>query len=161
MADWISLSRIAMAGLIWIWPREPLWLVAWMAAAGVSDVLDGWIARRQTARTRGEWLDPLCDKIFVASLIALVAVIYKPELWLVGLILTREALQAILVVLVRPGFDFRSAWIGKATTVVQFLAVLAILFAPAGRIPLSVGAAVLGGISTVYYFMRGSGSRRV
>jgi len=44
-----------------------------LVLAGISDVLDGWAARRRSTAGqisephRGDWLDPFCDKVFVAG----------------------------------------------------------------------------------------------
>lgn len=156
MADALTLSRIAMAGLIWAWPGEPWWIIAWMGAAGISDVLDGWFARRRGGPSRGEWLDPLCDKIFVASLMALLVVNYPVPLWVMALIGAREIVQALMALLLPlgKGFDFKSATIGKAATVVQFVAMLCILFAPDWVIPWAIASAAVGLASVAYYIVR-------
>jgi cardiolipin synthase len=163
IADLVTLSRLVMAGLIWIRPSDPIWILAWMAAAGVSDVLDGWLARGRTRRTWGEWLDPLCDKVFVASLIVLLVMTYSVEFWIWILIGARELAQLLFLPLLpwAKGFDFRSTWIGKAATVAQFLTLTCVMFAVEWVIPLAALTAAIGLISVAQYFMRHLRSRKV
>ncbi|HEU4533954.1 MAG TPA: CDP-alcohol phosphatidyltransferase family protein, partial [Polyangiaceae bacterium] len=73
----MSLSRIGLGGALWLVEPRPLPLLALMGAAALSDLLDGWMARRARGGAppppgggRGAWLDPLCDKAFVLSFVA-------------------------------------------------------------------------------------------
>ncbi|OGQ14161.1 MAG: hypothetical protein A2138_27825 [Deltaproteobacteria bacterium RBG_16_71_12] len=162
LANTLTLVRVPLAAALWLWPREPWFLVAVMAAAALSDVVDGALARRLDPSVRhdphnpGAWLDPLCDKIFVASLVALVVVHHTPPLSLALLVLVREALLLPLVVawalVWRPRgrrVDFRAVWAGKLTTVLQFAAVAAMLFAPAALNVVAPLAALFGALSVV------------
>ena len=72
--------------------------VALLAAAGSSDVLDGWLARRRGETTRlGRWLDGTVDGLVLgaAALGALHA--GKAPTWLVGLIVLRYATPWLLI----------------------------------------------------------------
>ncbi|HVR86819.1 MAG TPA: CDP-alcohol phosphatidyltransferase family protein, partial [Planctomycetota bacterium] len=142
-----------------------------MALAGITDVLDGWLERRQR-RKRGEipgpvesmgaWLDPLCDKIFMISLLFAITAARALPLWLVPLIALREILQTLVAVGTkavpalrgRLRFKFGANVLGKATTVAQFLAIGAILLDKPGRIPLALAAAGLGLGAVVVYVRR-------
>jgi phosphatidylglycerophosphate synthase len=83
----LTLSRLPMAALVWLVAPWAWALGLLMATAALSDMLDGWFARRMRARRkahglptrglgekggRGAWLDPLCDKAFVISVVAAV-----------------------------------------------------------------------------------------
>jgi phosphatidylglycerophosphate synthase len=137
-----------------------------MALAGLTDVLDGALARRgrrkagrERERDAGAWLDPLCDKIFVVSALLAVAVAFRPPLWLLPLVAARELAQVPLLGYLRlrgvvRAFDFRAAVVGKLGTVLQFAAVAAILFRHPSQVPLAVAAGAAGLASAVYYFVR-------
>jgi phosphatidylglycerophosphate synthase len=162
----LTLLRIPLAALVWVKPGCAPCTLTLMVIAGVSDVLDGALARwvrrregREGERDAGAWLDPLCDKIFVVSALLSVFVSLRPPVWMVLLIAARELAQVPLVAFLRfrgvvRTFDFRAALIGKLATVLQFGAVAAILFRHPSQAPLAVAAGVLGLASSLYYFLR-------
>jgi cardiolipin synthase len=142
-----------------------------MVLAGTTDILDGWLERRQREK-RGEaqgpvesigaWLDPLCDKIFMISLLTAITVARSLPLWLVPLVALREILQTLVAIGAkalpalrkRLHFKFGANVLGKATTVAQFLAIGAILLNQPGQIPLALAAACLGLAAVVVYVRR-------
>ena len=157
----LTLSRLLMAGGVWFAPSSPALLLALMAAAAVSDMLDGWLARRLgSAGGAGVWLDPLCDKVFVLSALAAVWVARRPPLWVLPVIGARELLQAFtwLIFRKRHRFEFRAALIGKLATVLQFAAVALILLGGPGVIPVSLAAGVAGTVAALYYGTRSCAS---
>lgn len=167
----LTLSRVPMAALAWLRPSDPVFILGLLAAAGLTDVLDGWLERRQRRR-RGEavgaggsigtWLDPLCDKIFIVSVVVAVTVAHGLPLWIVPLIALREILQTLIVgarplvpVLrrrLRP--RFRANVLGKLTTVSQFATIAAILFDKPGQTALVGATAALGLVAVVVYVRR-------
>lgn len=63
------------------------------AAAGVSDALDGFLARRLDAITRlGAFLDPIADKALVVAIFLTLGSMERVPLWLVFLIVFRDIL---------------------------------------------------------------------
>jgi phosphatidylglycerophosphate synthase len=114
-----------------------VWPFAVLAAAAATDVLDGWIARRSGADPAGtgSWLDPICDKLFVGAVLAALYFQQRVPLGLLALIVTRELLQVPMVLVYRVSgtlrrwlqYDFRASLFGKAATVMQFLAVSALI----------------------------------
>ena len=92
----LTLSRIAVVPLILVgMAYESKWscLAAGVlfALAGVTDLLDGWLARRENLVTSiGKLLDPLADKILVCSvLIMLVQMAWIPG-WVAIVIICRD-----------------------------------------------------------------------
>jgi len=177
LANSLTLIRIPMAALLWLHPENHFWIAGMVAAAALSDVLDGRVARfvrdRRQARGAdpgrigqayaiGSWLDPLCDKTFVLSTLAVIAYGLSPSVWLVVLIATREIALAPLALLyglstwlrAQIRFDFRAGAIGKLATVAQFLAVTSLLFYQALAWPTAIAAAALGAIAAIYYLQR-------
>ena len=166
----LTLSRLPLAGLVWLSPLSPVYVLGLMAAAGATDVADGWLERRLLARqgrsldtpTIGIWLDPLCDKIFALSVLAAVAAARRPPLWLLPLVVTREIIQGLAVlawrlvpaVRARLRYRFRSAALGKAATASQFLAIAAMMSAPRFQAPLAVVTGVLGAWAGLFYVRR-------
>ncbi|WP_420633876.1 CDP-alcohol phosphatidyltransferase family protein [Candidatus Palauibacter sp.] len=133
LSNLLSLSRIPL-GLAFIAVEDPGLMAVLVAAAGATDVLDGFIARVSGTRSQiGLLLDPLCDKLFV--LLALAGFLAGGGLdWASFLILILRDLYtagsyflARLVSLIIP---FRPRWPGKIATGLQFLTLLALIFDP-------------------------------
>lgn len=137
----LSLSRIPLGGVFWaalgLGAAHIVLPFGVLAAAAVTDVLDGYFARRSGADPSGtgSWLDPICDKLFVASVLAALYVQRSVPLETLGLIVTRELLQLPMAFIYRTNetlrrwlrYDFRASWLGKGATVAQFLAVSALI----------------------------------
>src|SRR5262249_16414953 len=72
-------------------PCDLLWAAVVYSAAALTDLIDGWLARRMgVVSVLGKFLDPLADKLLVmASLIYMVPMGRIPE-WAVALLLARE-----------------------------------------------------------------------
>jgi cardiolipin synthase len=167
----LTISRIPLAALVWVRPLDPAWVLGLMLVAGLTDVLDGALERRRrlkmdpahrNAPSVGVWLDPLCDKIFIVSLLAAVTVPRHLPLWLIPLIGLREILQAIVLLVVKPlpGFRqrlrprFRANVLGKLATVAQFATIGSILLDGPAKIPLAIATGALGLIAVGVYVLR-------
>jgi phosphatidylglycerophosphate synthase len=161
--------RLPLGVLFVFVAARPVAALAVLAAAAFSDMIDGWVARRMRPHGawgphRGDWLDPLCDKIFVALAMLGLALAHRPPVGIVALALTREWLQVVAFAVFkavpalrqRP-YNYRAHPIGKATTVVQFLAALALLLGSALVAPLAALAAALGLASVAVYVNRARG----
>lgn len=152
---------------------RPTAALAVLVVAGLTDAFDGPLARRRKIRTgaqqtgsRGDWLDPLCDKIFMGLVVAGLVLAQRPPLLLLLLLVARELLQLVALAVMRltPGlrrvrYDFRAHPIGKAATVAQFLTVgLLVVAHPAAWMAAWMAAwtaAGLGVAALVVYIHRG------
>jgi len=95
--------------------------------AGVSDALDGFIAKRWNMESElGAYLDPLADKLLIVSVFVAMAAIGSLPLWLVTVVVTRDLLiiaAVLLAWLMNHPVAIRPFQISKATTFAQiFLA---------------------------------------
>ena len=111
--------------------------LATFVAAGITDVLDGVIARRFGQKTSiGTVLDPLADKLLMVTSIVILSL---PQMgfpntfprWLTILLISKDVLMmlvALIIVLMVGWRFFKPSVYGKATTVLQMLTVLAVLF---------------------------------
>ena len=100
--------------------REDLWAVALLAVSGLTDFLDGWIARRfhQTSRL-GQILDPIADRLYTFAILLGLALREIVPWWLVALLVARDAMMAIVIGpgLRRRGFvNLPVHFLGKAAT---------------------------------------------
>lgn len=167
LPDALSLSRIGLAfSLIFAWQSKRA-VIAIAIVAGVTDVLDGWAARwvrsreqkERAASSHGDWLDPLCDKIFVVSWLAATWALMRPPWQMVALLSMRELLLLVGMLahaLVIPGrpIKFRANRLGKLTTCLQFAAILSLLAeARSLAMVLAAAAAVAGMAAAIGYVL--------
>ena len=123
----LSLLRLAAAPLTaWLIleGRDTAALLLF-AAAGLSDGLDGFIARHWRLTSRfGAWLDPAADKLLmILCFLALLQVGVAPW-WLVLLVLLRDgciALGWLLVRLLALPVKVEASRLGKISTLMQIL----------------------------------------
>jgi CDP-diacylglycerol--glycerol-3-phosphate 3-phosphatidyltransferase len=94
-------------------------------AAAVTDLLDGYLARRwKQVTTVGTLLDPIADKLLIsAALISLVEIRLLPA-WLVILIISREfAVSGLRSIAAAEGFTIAAGELGKSKMMFQVVAV--------------------------------------
>lgn len=96
----ISLVRIALiiVFVVLLVRREDAWAIAALAVAGVSDFLDGYLARRlgQTSPL-GRVLDPAADRLLTAAVVVGLAWRDIIPWWLVALLLARDVMVGIVL----------------------------------------------------------------
>ncbi|MDQ1307095.1 MAG: hypothetical protein QG671_2927 [Actinomycetota bacterium] len=100
-------------------PQADGWAIALLVVSGITDWLDGYLARRWNQITRvGQLLDPIADRLYIlATLFGLLLRDIIP-LWLVILLVSRDVLMAVvLAALKRRGITGLPVhFIGKAAT---------------------------------------------
>lgn len=164
MPSLLTLVRLPLGLLLWVAPGHLAWVLSLMVAAAVSDLLDGWAARRLglPPENLGAWLDPLCDKFFVVNAILAVWFVHAPPWWMAVVASARELLLLPLVIakVLLPSLrnryvPFRAKLLGKATTVAQFGLFAAVLSGSRGAwAPFAVLSGVLGAAASVQYTVR-------
>ena len=110
----------------------PAIAAAVFALAALTDGLDGYIARsRQAVTTFGKVMDPVADKLLIAA--ALISLISLDRLapWVAMVIIAREfAVSGLRIAAGQQGVVIPASPLGKAKTVAQVSAVLALIAAP-------------------------------
>ena len=134
----ITALRAAVVPVLLLYPLFPgefgSTVMAWIfIVAAVSDLVDGWLARRGQQVTHiGVLLDPLADKLLVSTaLIVLLAMerIPEPATWMVVVIIGRElAVTGLRGIASAGGQIVAASGLGKLKTVAQNIAVGALLF---------------------------------
>jgi len=128
---------------------EYLTVLGLFALAGLSDGLDGYLARRYDWRTPlGALLDPLADKLMLVGVYLVLAWSGGLPLWLVSLVVLRD------VVIISGALAYRHhcknltmepTWISKANTLFQILlGLVAILAASTAALPTWVLYTLIG-----------------
>lgn len=114
--------------------------------SGITDFLDGFVARRFNQVTElGKALDPVADKLTQGALIVALTTRYPVMLWLVGLFVVKEGFMLVMdLIFLRKGKKLDGAmWFGKVCTATLYLVMFVLILFP--QIP-AAGAHVLIGI---------------
>ena len=105
------------------------WALIVFVLAGITDVLDGLIARRAGQRTRlGAWLDPMADKLLLVSMFLVLTapldMANRLPIWLTVLVISRDVLIVLTVAVVNLAIErrvFYPSRLGKAATLIYVL----------------------------------------
>lgn len=101
------------------------------AVAGVSDAVDGFLAKRFKWETElGAYLDPLADKLLIVSIFIALGVTAKLPSWLVIAVVSRDLLIVIAVILswlLNHPTPMRPIVVSKANTVAQIVLAAVVL----------------------------------
>jgi cardiolipin synthase len=92
------------------------------AAAGISDAVDGWLARRQGGTALGAALDPLADKTLMVGMYVTLAAIGALPSWIAILIVFRDIVivgGVVLLWMYGHGAAIRPIFISKFNTALQ------------------------------------------
>jgi cardiolipin synthase len=107
------------------------WALGILAAAAISDALDGMLARRLGQKSAvGAYLDPIADKLLLSSSFFMLALEHKIRWWLAILVLGRDVLMLLTaaVILLAVGYvSFPPSIWGKLTTAFQILMVFLVI----------------------------------
>ncbi len=112
-----------------------IWGVSLFLGAALTDLLDGYLARRRKQiTTLGRLLDPIADKLLISSaLISLVQLGIAPA-WMVAIILGREfAVSGLRSIAASEGFQIGVSTLGKGKMVLQVAAVTGLILGQANR----------------------------
>lgn len=130
----LTVSRFALTGLFLaaIFARFP-WnetvALALFTAAGITDALDGRIARARGLITNfGILMDPLADKILTCSAFIAFVELRQIEAWMVVIIVGRElAITGLRLLAASRNMVLAAEGFGKHKTISQIVAIVAIL----------------------------------
>ena len=134
----LTMLRIAvvpvMLAMPWLMSESGSNFLAWLyIVASITDIIDGWLARRGGLVTEvGKLLDPLADKMLVATSLIMLVSVGRIEPWaafMVVVIVGRElAVTGLRGIASAGGKVMAASWQGKAKTLSQNVAISALLF---------------------------------
>jgi cardiolipin synthase len=139
-ANQITLLRMLLipAFVILVIYNELGWALVVFATAGITDAVDGLIARRAGQKTSlGAWLDPMADKLLLVSAFIVLTVpglglTNRLPVWLTALVISRDVLIVVTVAIVNLAVGrrtFRPSVFGKVATGTYIVtAVMAMLY---------------------------------
>jgi cardiolipin synthase len=158
VANMITILRFLLVPAVIYWLLTGEWRLAFAGflIAGISDGVDGFIARRFNQRSKlGGYLDPMADKLLLVSVFVVLGVLGELPLWLVIAAVSRDGLivgAVIVSFLMGSPVDMKPLMVSKANTAVQIVLVAVVLAEHAFALdigPIRELLIVLSGLLTV------------
>jgi cardiolipin synthase len=128
LANWLTASRIFLIPFfITMLLQDRIWLAltAFLAAA-ITDMLDGYIARRTKTTTLGRFLDPAADKLMLVSAYVILPIIDRIPVWVAAVVVSRDVILTLgygVTYLTWGSAKITVRPLGKMTTLVQIIGV--------------------------------------
>lgn len=130
----LTLARVFMIPIVLYFlsrgtPRDCLYASLVYGLAAITDALDGWLARRQgLVSVLGKFLDPLADKLIVASTLVWLVGMGRIAPWAVALLIMREiTVTALRSIASSEGLVIAAGEGGKAKTALQMIGILCLI----------------------------------
>jgi CDP-diacylglycerol--glycerol-3-phosphate 3-phosphatidyltransferase len=132
-----ALSVLRLLGVpLFLWlllgPEADRWAVAVLMVSGVTDWLDGKLARWLDQSSRlGALLDPAADRLYIVSTLVALSLREIVPVWMVALLLGRELVLGIMLLVLRSyGYPpLQVHYLGKAATLLLLYAFPGLLLA--------------------------------
>jgi CDP-diacylglycerol--glycerol-3-phosphate 3-phosphatidyltransferase len=131
----ITLLRILLIPVfVWLYleptPERAFWAGLIFAAAAFTDFLDGYLARRSGQITNlGKLLDPVADKLLIASGLILLVQVQQVAVWLAIVMISRELIvTGARAVAAKEGFIVPADSLGKFKVIGQIGGILCLIF---------------------------------
>ncbi len=118
--------------------RRPGWALLVFCLASLTDLLDGFIARTQGPTRLGAFLDPVADKLLLTSAFVTLTYLKLIPFWITAMVVSRDFVISVgvLVIHVAGGTVHPAPTrLGKWSTVMQMVTVLAAMAASVGAFP--------------------------
>ena len=168
LANRLTILRILMTPVIIVLLlyRQLGAALALFVLAGITDGLDGFVARSRGQRTNlGMVLDPVADKLLLMSAVIVLSVLKELPWWFAIIVVSRDVILiggTFILYMFVGQMSLPPSWLGKLTTGFQILTVLLAMldnFVPSLRcaiLPVAVVALACTIGSGLQYVYRGS-----
>jgi CDP-diacylglycerol--glycerol-3-phosphate 3-phosphatidyltransferase len=152
----VSLSRLALAAAFVVC-HSPKGRILIVLAAAITDMFDGWLARKVGVTSRfGALVDPFADRVFV--LVAVATFVYEGTLSTLEyfIMISRDLMTAVGFLVAKSiswlkPVEFRARYSGKVVTALQMITFVALLKTPDYVTPLIWLVGILSLYSIIDY----------
>ena len=133
VANMITILRLLLVPgvILWLLTEEWQWAFGGFVVAGVSDGIDGFVARHFNQRSKlGAYLDPMADKLLLVSVFVVLGFLGELPLWLVVAAVSRDALIVCAVLLssvMGNPVEMKPLMVSKANTAAQIVLAAVVL----------------------------------
>ena len=168
LANRLTILRILMTPVITVLLlyRQTGSALALFLVAGITDGLDGFVARtRKQKTTLGMVLDPVADKLLLMSAVVTLTILKELPRWFTIIVVSRDVLLiggSVILYMFLGKIAMPPSWLGKTTTGFQLITVLCAMldnFLPdinLAILPLTVVTLALTVASGLDYIYRGA-----
>lgn len=158
IAQYLSLLRVFLSPVAALYlfdiPCKNEILIAVVIIAGITDFLDGYMARKQGKMSYfGAILDFTADKVFILSVLVVLSIAGLLPIWITLIVLYREILvMGMRIYASYNKIEIKASMIGKWKTFIFFVAIVILLLGYSINYYLFVIGAALTLISFADYF---------
>ncbi len=132
LANWLTMLRIVLipffvSALIY---QRLDWALVYFLLAAVTDVLDGFVARRTQVTALGSFLDPMADKLLLVSAFILLPTLNGIPVWVAVVVVSRDViitLGCLIIYLTWGSLKTGVRSLGKLATFIQSICVAGVL----------------------------------
>jgi len=110
-------------------PNWTFWGASLFLVTALTDLLDGYLARRRKqVTTLGRLLDPIADKLLISSALISLVYLHMVPAWMVVIIIGREfVVSGMRSIAAHEGFSINVSTLGKGKMVTQVAAIVGII----------------------------------
>jgi len=151
----LTMGRMAVIPLVILLidrgsPKDCWWAALVYSAAALTDLIDGWLARRMhVVSVLGKFLDPLADKLLVMAVLIYMIPMGRISTWAVALLLAREiSVTGLRSIASSEGVVIAAGDDGKTKTALQMVGILCLILGYPYH--LTLGPLDLGSVDLVY-----------
>jgi CDP-diacylglycerol--glycerol-3-phosphate 3-phosphatidyltransferase len=151
----LTMGRVAVIPLVILLidrgsPKDCWWAALVYSAAALTDLIDGWLARRMhVVSVLGKFLDPLADKLLVMAVLIYMVPMGRIPTWAVTLLLARElSVTGLRSIASSEGVVIAAGDDGKSKTALQMVGLLCLILGYPYH--LTLGPLDLGDVDLVY-----------
>ncbi len=151
----LTMGRVAVIPLVILLidrgsPKDCWWAALVYSAAALTDLIDGWLARRMhVVSVLGKFLDPLADKLLVMAVLIYMVPMGRIPTWAVTLLLARElSVTGLRSIASSEGVVIAAGDDGKSKTALQMVGLLCLILGYPYH--LTLGPIDLGEVDLVY-----------
>jgi CDP-diacylglycerol--glycerol-3-phosphate 3-phosphatidyltransferase len=151
----LTMGRVAVIPLVILLldrgsPKDCWWAALVYSAAALTDLVDGWLARRMhVVSVLGKFLDPLADKLLVMAVLIYMVPMGRIPTWAVTLLLARElSVTGLRGIASSEGVVIAAGDDGKSKTALQMAGLLCLILGYPYH--LTLGPLDLGDVDLVY-----------
>jgi CDP-diacylglycerol---glycerol-3-phosphate 3-phosphatidyltransferase len=151
----LTMGRVAVIPLVILLidrgsPKDCWWAALVYSAAALTDLIDGWLARRMhVVSVLGKFLDPLADKLLVMAVLIYLVPMGRIPTWAVTLLLARElSVTGLRSIASSEGVVIAAGDDGKSKTALQMVGLLCLILGYPYH--LTLGPIDLGDVDLVY-----------